>query len=291
MAKVLITGASSGFGKMAATSLLQNGHTVVASARDIEGRNKTGAEELRGLGAQVVEMDVTDDSSVEAAVAQALEGVGGLDVVVNNAGLGVVGVQESFTPDDWRRVFDVNVFGVQRVNRAVLPHMREKGSGLLVQISSLLGRVTIPFYGPYNASKWALEAMSENYRAELSGFGVDVAIIEPGGFDTPFGDHLLRPSGQRDDASLAAMQEQAEGFLHGFGEAMASNPTQKPQLVADAIVSVIETPAGQRPFRTTVDTMGMGDAIQPYNEHAEKMTAGLYSAIGMDGMLKLEIKE
>ena len=291
MANVLITGTSSGFGKLTVTSLLQKGHVVVATVRDIQGRNKAPGEELAGLGAQVVEMDVTDDSNVEVAVAQALESVGGLDVVVNNAGLGVLGVQESFTPDDWRRVFDVNVIGVQRVNRAVLPHMRERGSGLLVHISSLLGRMTLPFYGPYNASKWALEAMSENYRVELSSFGIDVAIVEPGGFATPFAESLMRPSGQSDDVSLVEMQKQAEGFLHGFGEALAANPAQDPQNVADAVVKVIETPAGQRPFRTVVDTMGMGDAIQPYNEQLETITSSIYSAFGMGHMLELEIKE
>ena len=291
MANVLITGTSSGFGKLTVMSLLQKGHVVVATVRDIQGRNRAPGEELAGLGAQVVEMDVTDDSSVEAAVAQALESVGGLDVVVNNAGLGVLGVQESFTPDDWRRVFDVNVIGVQRVNRAVLPHMRERGSGLLVHISSLLGRMTLPFYGPYNASKWALEAMSENYRVELSSFGIDVAIVEPGGFATPFAESLMRPSGQSDDVSLVEMQKQAEGLLHGFGEALAANPAQDPQNVADAVVKVIETPAGQRPFRTVVDTMGMGDAIQPYNEQLETITSSIYSAFGMGHMLELEIKE
>jgi len=291
VANVLITGTSSGFGKLTVMSLLQKGHVVVATVRDIQGRNRAPGEELAGLGAQVVEMDVTDDSSVEAAVAQALESVGGLDVVVNNAGLGVLGVQESFTPDDWRRVFDVNVIGVQRVNRAVLPHMRERGSGLLVHISSLLGRMTLPFYGPYNASKWALEAMSENYRVELSSFGIDVAIVEPGGFATPFAESLMRPSGQSDDVSLVEMQKQAEGLLHGFGEALAANPAQDPQNVADAVVKVIETPAGQRPFRTVVDTMGMGDAIQPYNEQLETITSSIYSAFGMGHMLELEIKE
>ena len=291
MANVLITGAGSGFGRLTLEALLQRGHTVVGSARDIDGRNKAPAEELRALGAQVVEMDVTDDGSVEAAVAQALEGAGGLDVVVNNAGLGVIGAQESFTADDWQRVFDVNVFGVQRVNRAVLPHMRARGSGLLLQISSLLGRVTMPFYGPYNASKWAVEAMAENYRVELSGFGVDVAIVEPGGFATPFGDNLMRPSGLGCDEVLTSTQERAEGFLHGFGETLAANPAQDPQLVADTVVSVIETPAGQRSFRTVVDKMGMGDAIQPYNEQLAQLTSGLYAAFDMGDLLKLKTQE
>jgi NAD(P)-dependent dehydrogenase (short-subunit alcohol dehydrogenase family) len=133
--------------------------------------------------------------------------------------------------------------------------------------------------------------MSENYRVELSGFGVDVAIIEPGGFETPFADSLLRPSDQGGEVALNAMQEQAEGFLYGFGEALAANPAQNPQNVADAIVNVIETPAGQRPFRTVVDKMGMGEAIQPYNEQLEQLTSGLYAAFEMGDLLKLKIKE
>jgi NAD(P)-dependent dehydrogenase (short-subunit alcohol dehydrogenase family) len=115
------------------------------------------------------DLDVTDDQSVQSAVEKATEEMGSIDVVINNAGIGVIGMQEHFTPDDFQKLFDINVVGVQRVNRAVLPQMREKGSGLLIHVSSLLGRMTLPFYGPYNASKWALEALAENYRVELSG--------------------------------------------------------------------------------------------------------------------------
>lgn len=176
--KILVTGASGGFGQRTVLTLLQHGHAVAASMRDIAGKNAAMAAELRRAGATVVDMDVTDDASVDAGVKMATQALGDIDAVVNNAGVGVLGVQETFTPEDWKRLFDVNVFGVQRVNRAVLPAMRERGSGLLLQISSLLGRIAIPFYGPYNASKWAVEAMAENYRVELSGFGVDVAIIE-----------------------------------------------------------------------------------------------------------------
>ena len=124
----------------------------------------------------------------------AVDQAGGLDVVINNAGVGVLGLQEAFTIDDWQKLFDINVFGVQRVNRAVIPGMRARGSGLLIQVASILGRMTIPFYGPYNASKWALEALSENYRTELSGFGVDCCIVEPGGYPTNFMANLMTPS-------------------------------------------------------------------------------------------------
>jgi len=288
MAKILVTGANGGFGKLTVTSLVKGGHAVVASMRDVKGRNRKAADEFLGLGAKVVEMDVTQDHSVAAGVSFALESVGGLDVVVNNAGIGVLGVQETFTPEDWQRLFNVNLFGVQRVVRAVLPHMREKRAGLLVQISSLLGRIAIPFYGPYNASKWALEAMSENYRVELSGFGVDVVIIEPGGYPTTFIDGLMSPGDKSRDASLGSMSQDAKNFLHGFEEALAANPAQDPQNVADAIVKVIATPAGQRPFRTIVDKMGMGVAIQPYNEQLEKLTAGIYAAFGIGQMRELK---
>jgi len=288
--KVLITGASGGFGKLAVMSLLERGHKVVASMRDVAGKNRKSAEAFTRLGASVVEMDVTQDHSVAAGVARALEALDGLDVVVNNAGLGVLGVQETFTPEDWLGLFNVNVFGVQRVNRAVLPHMRGRRAGLLVQISSLLGRIAVPFYGPYNASKWALEAMSENYRVELSCFGVDVVIVEPGGYPTTFIDNLMRPSDQSRNASLGSMPQDAHDFLHGFEQALAANPAQDPKHVADAIVKVIETPAGQRPFRTIVDKMGMGDAIQPYNEQLEELSAAIYAAFGIGHLRELQTR-
>lgn len=288
MAKILVTGANGGFGKLTVASLNKNGHTVVASMRDMSGRNKKAADELIGFGAKVIEMDVTLDSSVTAGVSRAIEITGGLDVVVNNAGIGVLGVQETFTPEDWQKLFNVNLFGVQRVIRAVLPHLREKKAGLLLQISSLLGRIAIPFYGPYNASKWALEAMSENYRVELSGFGIDVALIEPGGYPTTFINSLMTPSDTSRDATLGNMPQDAKNFLHGFEQALAAHPAQNPQNVAEAIVKVIETPAGQRPFRTIVDKLGMGDAIQPYNEQLEKISSGIYSAFGLGPMRKLK---
>lgn len=289
--KILITGASGGFGKLTVVALLSKGHTVVASMRNIRGKNRDLANELSTQGAKIVEMDVTEDASVTTGVSKAVEAADGLDVVVNNAGRGAIGVQETFTVDDWRQLFEVNVFGVQRVVRAVLPHMRAKRAGLLIQISSLLGRIAVPFYGPYNASKWAIEAMSENYRVELSSFGVDVAVVEPGGFPTTFIDNLMRPSDRSRDGSLGTMPQDAQGFLHGFEQALAGNPAQNPQNVADAIVGVIETPAGQRPFRTVVDKMGMGDAIQPYNEQLDRITGGIYSAFGIAHLRQLNTQK
>ena len=286
---ILITGASSGFGKLTALTLLEKGHTVVGSMRGIEGKNKAAAEELKERGGHVVELDVTSNESVDRGVSDAIAKANGLDVVVNNAGVGVVGLQETFTPEDWQRLFDINVFGVQRVNRAVLPHLREKNSGLLVLVSSLLGRMTLPFYGPYNASKWAVEALAENYRTELSGFGIDSCIVEPGGYPTTFMDNLIKPGDPARDAGYGELAQAPEAMMSNFEKALAENPDQNPQNVADAIAAVIETPAGQRRFRTVVDKMGMGDPIDGYNDSLEQVTTGIYTAFGIENMLKLKV--
>ncbi len=289
--KVLITGASSGFGELTVRSLLQNGHSVAAAMRNADSKNLNIANELTSLGAKVVEIDVTNDDSVNNGVQKAIELLGGLDVIVNNAGVGVLGIQEQFTAEDFQRLFDVNVFGVQRVNRAVLPHFRNQNSGLLIHVSSLLGRMTLPFYGPYNASKWAVEALAENYRVELSGFGIDSCILEPGGFSTSFMDKLIKPSDISQNESLGDLIHAPQQLLEGFEGALSGNPEQKPQNVADAIVNLIEIPDGERPLRTVVDNMGMGDPIQGYNEQLDQITAGIYNAFGMGDMLNLKVKE
>ena len=272
---VLITGANGGFGKLTVETLLAKGHQVVATLRGVSGKNKEAAAALEAAGAKVVEIDVTNEQSVNEGIAKAIDLLGGLDVVVNNAGVGVLGIQENFTTEDFQRLFEINVFGVQRVNRAVLPHFRSKGSGLLVHISSLLGRMTLPFYGPYNASKWALEALAENYRVELSGFGVDSVVVEPGGYPTSFFSSLIQPSDKSRDEGYGPMVDAPKQLFDSFEGALANNPDQKPQDVADAIVGIIETPAGQRPFRTVVDKMGMGDHLIGYNDQLEQIMSGV----------------
>ena len=289
MSKILITGANGGFGALTVHTLLKEGHQVVATMRNADSKNKAAAEEIKAAGAHVVELDVTDDASVKAGVGEAITLLDGLDVVVNNAGIGVLGIQEQFDIEDFKKLFEVNVFGVQRVNRAVLPHLRKQGSGLLIHISSLLGRIAFPFYGPYNASKWALEAIAENYRVELSGFGVDSCLVEPGGFPTSFFNSLMQPSDTSQNESYGDMVHAPKHAFESFEGALASNPAQDPQNVADAISSLIATPAGQRPARTVVDKMGMGDHIDPYNQQLAQIHEGLYGAFGMGDMLKLKV--
>ncbi|WNJ20711.1 SDR family oxidoreductase [Pontibacter sp. G13] len=285
--KVVITGAGGGFGKLTVKSLLDAGHQVVGTMRAVNGRNKEKAAELTAMGAQIVEMDVTQTTSVEAGIKAASEQLGGLDVVINNAGVGVIGMQEHFTPEDWQKVFEVNVFGVQRVVRAAAPMMRAQQSGLLIYVSSLLGRMCMPFYGPYNASKFALEALAENYRIELSSFGVENAIVEPGGFETEFFANLIQPSDQGRAESYGEFMEAPAQMGQSFGAALAANQEQDPQKVADAITSLIDMPRGKKPFRTTVDYMGMGDQVVKLNEVQEQAMSGVFGAFGIGNLLNV----
>lgn len=278
---ILLTGAAGGFGRLIANTLLDRGHRLIATMREPDGRNRDAAQTLAARGASVIAMDVTDDDSV----AQASQALGSPDVVIHNAGVGVLGLQEAFTADDLKRLFDINVFGVHRLNRALLPAWRTRRSGLMVNVSSLLGRVTMPFYGPYNASKWALEALSENYRSELSAFGIEVCIVEPGGYATSFIDHLLRPSDATRSSTYGRMAEAPQQMLQHFEQVLAATPAQNPQRVADAIADLVGIPAGGRPFRTTVDALGMGAAVEGYNRALAELTAGLYRNFGIDHML------
>jgi NAD(P)-dependent dehydrogenase (short-subunit alcohol dehydrogenase family) len=250
----------------------------------VNGKNQAVAAELKSAGAHVIEIDVTDDASVSQGFSAAISALGGLDVLINNAGVGVLGMQGFFTPADFQRIFDINVIGVQRMNRAVIPHLRAKNDGLIVYTSSLLGRVALPFNGTYQASKWALEALAENYRVELSGFGIENCIVEPGGYPTTFADNLLRPSDKSREAEYGDFAHAPEATLHNFDQVLQHNPQQNPQKVADAFADLIAMPKGEKPFRTAVDFIGMGDHVQKYNEHLEQIMTGLYTNFGMQGM-------
>ena len=149
---VLITGASTGFGRDTAETLARAGHTVLASMRDQRGKNRHHADELRKQGITVVELDVSSDVSVEKAIDEVLASAGTIDVLVNNAGVASAGITEAFTPDQAKVVFNTNVVGLLRTIRAVLPVMRKQHDGLIINVGSILGRVTFPFFGIYGAS-------------------------------------------------------------------------------------------------------------------------------------------
>ncbi|GLY29256.1 SDR family oxidoreductase [Kineosporia sp. NBRC 101731] len=288
MSTVLITGAATGFARLAVESLLDAGHTVAATMRDVTGRNQQAAGELAAQDVTVIELDVTDEDSVQRGVARAIAELGHIDVVVNNAGLGALDLLEGFTTEDLQKVFDVNVFGVHRVNRAIIPHMKARRSGLLVLISSLTSRLAIPFQGPYGASKAAAENFAELYRAELSQLGIESAIIEPGGMPTEFIGKLSGPSEPERLGDYGDVAALPAGFLQAFESTFAANPAQSPRLVADAIVDLINLPHGERPFRTVVDRMGLGDLVQPQNERMEALNQQLYDMFQISHLLTVK---
>jgi NAD(P)-dependent dehydrogenase (short-subunit alcohol dehydrogenase family) len=286
--KILITGASGGFGVLTVKKLIENGNQVAAAMRDVAGRNKNTAEELSALGAKIIELDVTNDDSVTKGVESAIQQLGGLDVLMNNAGIGSAGMIEFFTTADFQRMYEVNVFGVQRMNRAVVPYFRNQKSGLIIYTSSLLGRITLPFYGLYQSSKWALEALAENYRVELSTFGIENCIVEPGGFPTAFAENLMLPSDTCQAENYGGLIHAPQKMGENFHNVLMNNPQQDPQRVADAFAELIEIPVGEKPFRTTVDFIGMGDHVQKYNEHLVQITTGFYTNFGIAGMLSVQ---
>ncbi len=285
--KVLVTGASGAFGSLSCKSLVEKGYQVVGTMRSTKGKNEAIAQELQEIGVTLVEMDVTNETSVNEAVEKSIEVLGGLDIVFNNAGLGANGIQEMFTAEDMRRVFEVNVFGVQRLMRAVLPHFRKQGKGTILHTSSCIGRVTTPFLGIYCASKYALESLAEGYRAELSGFGIESCIIEPGGMPTAFMGGMLRPSDETRNEGYGDMVHAPDASLKGYVDYIKTNPQQSPQAVADAVVALVEMPHGEKPFRTVVDFMGLREPIENYNKSLHQTTQQIYTANGVDNLLSL----
>ncbi|MDN5284246.1 MAG: family oxidoreductase [Mucilaginibacter sp.] len=285
---VLITGAAGGFGMVTIEALLQEGHTITGAMRDPGGRNKEVAEILGNKGVYVVEIDVTNDESVVEGIRKAAAQMGSIDILINNAGLGAGGIQEAFTADDWKKVFDVNVFGVQRMTRAVLPFMKQQQQGLLMLISSLSARLSVPFQGPYSPSKWAAEALAESYRTEVSNLGIESCIIEPGAFPTQFIGSLLQPSENERSLDYGAIKNLPGALLASIESVFKANPDQSLELVSNAIIKLIKMPHGTRPMRTEVDSMFMGDLVAPLNQQLEEANKKLYEAFQMDHLIKVK---
>ena len=281
---ILVTGSSSGFGRLTVETLARQGYHVFAGMRAAAGKNAPAAEELRALAQRerlalhIIEIDVTDDASVERAIAVIIETTGRLDIVVNNAGVSYSGPLEAFTLEQVRQQFETNVFSVLRVNRAVLPQMREQGSGLLLQIGSIAGRLAFPFLGLYGATKFALEGLTESYRYELAPFGIDAAIIEPGTYPTTISANRQTAA---DGERFALYQAGIDAFTVPFYAENRSATPPDPQEVADAVAHVIAQPAGERPLRTVVATVAQRQAPQALNDAATQAMQSYLEALNI----------
>src|SRR5713226_9993991 len=281
---ILVTGSTSGFGRMTVETLARQGYRVFAGMRAAAGKNAPAAEALRmlaqreALALQIVEIDITDDASVERAIAVIIETTGRLDVVVNNAGVSYSGPLEAFTLEQVRQQFEINVFSVLRVNRAVLPQMREQGSGLLLQIGSIAGRLGMPFLGLYGATKFALEGLTESYRSELAPFGIDAAILEPGTYPTPI---AAKHQSAADTERTALYQAAMDAFMTPFYAENRSATPPDPQEVADAVARVIAQPAGERPLHTVVATVAQRQAPQAINDAVTQATRSFFETLDL----------
>ena len=288
---ILLTGASSGFGAMTVRALADAGHRVYAGIRHTTGRNQAAAADAahyahrHGVDLRSLELDVADQRSVDTAVATIIAESGRIDVVVHNAGHMVLGPLEAFTPEQLHEIYDVNAVSTQRVNRAVLPHLRAQGDGLVVWVGSTSTRGgTPPYLGPYFAAKAAEDSLAVTYAAELTRFGIDTTIVVPGAFTS--GTNHFTHAGRAADADVTqAYEEHYAGLSEQVGARLAeiTPPDADPTEVAAAIARLVDTPKGQRPFRVHIDPAD--DGAETVNRVGDLVRTTFYHRIGLDDLL------
>ena len=278
MKKILITGCSSGFGFQAAKYLAEKGHHIFATMRNTNTSNAKAASELKEFAAnknlkiEIVELDVTSDESVIAAITK----IPTVDVLINNAGRGFGGPIEAFSATECLAQLDLNIVGNIRMAKAVLPGMRAQKSGLIIQLSSIAGRLAVPGFGIYHASKWGVEGLSEAMRYELAPLGIDVAIVEPGPFATNFFPSLIIAK----DEDIAKAYEHVAAFSTEFGSKTQAafedeNAPTDPMIVVQLFEELINAPAGSRPLRNVA---GLDFGARSINEEVEPLRKGVLEA-------------
>ncbi len=232
---VLVTGATAGIGRMSALHLARQGHHVIASGRKVAELAKLKAE-ATGLKLDTLVLDVTSDASIANAVGEvdALTNGFGLDVLVNNAGFGVLGPTAEISDSEMRRQYETNVFGLMNVTRAFLPKMRERKSGRIINVSSVGGRMTLPFFGVYNSTKYAVESLSDALRYELRAWNIDVTLIEPGVIRTNFEATALSNLDQFSQSAYAPAMAKVDELSKKF-DRFASNPIVVAKAIARAV--------------------------------------------------------
>jgi len=270
---VFITGTSTGFGKLTATTLANAGYNVIAGMRGVSGKNEAVAKELGALpNLEVVEIDVTDDASVTNAFEKVLQKFGKIDVLINNAAVSGFGLLEAYSLDRIRQMFEVNFYGVIRTYQAVLPSMREHKSGLIINITSGASAHTSPFMIPYFASKFGVESITEGLQDELKQFNIDNVSIQPGVYPTEMntgekaGVNVDKPEIATLYDPVATEQFNAIGAAL-FGKMKEFN--MNPQTIADGILELIQMKEGSRPLRFPLDAVAQGTDLEFINARAE----------------------
>ncbi|MFM0058481.1 SDR family oxidoreductase [Paraburkholderia phytofirmans] len=292
---IVVTGASSGFGALSARAFALAGHTVFASMRETTGRNVSQVEAVAQFAQEnaadlrAVEMDVQSDFSVKTGVEEVLALTGRIDVVVHNAGHMAFGPAEAFTTEQFAQLYDINVLSTQRVNREVLPHMRERRNGLLLWVSSSSARGgTPPFLSPYFAAKAAMDSLAVSYASELTRWGIETSIVVPGAFTR--GTNHFAHAGAPSDAARAAEYERgpyagvAATALEGLNA--LEPPDADAADVARAMVEIVNAPYGTRPFRVHIDPSQ--DGAEVVNGVADRVRRELFRNIGLSDLLVVD---
>jgi NADP-dependent 3-hydroxy acid dehydrogenase YdfG len=283
---VLITGSSSGFGRLTALALIAKGHKVYASMREMDGKNATIAQELMSAGAHVIELDVTDNESVQSAVDALAKKEDKVDVLINNAGVAASGISESFNVEQVHALFDVNVLGVFRVTQAVLPLMREQRDGLVINIGSILGRVTFPFFGLYGASKYAVEAMTDSFAYEFSQLGIDVVLVQPSAYPTNMYANAISPKRSEVVSAYGDIADIPMSIGSTIASMFEGESAPQPSDIADTIAALIEQQAGERVRRVVVGNSFGADVA---NEKIAPIQSQLMEALGLQSLEHINV--
>ncbi len=281
---IFITGTNSGFGYLTAKDAAQKGYTVYAGMRNTDSKNADKANELNSIdNISVVDVDVTNGDQVKNAIEGIIDKEGQLDVLVNNAGYFGGGLAETYTEQDLESMFDVNVKGPWRTMKAALPIMRQQGEGLIVNISSSLGRFSAPFMTVYNGTKFALEGLTEGLHYEVRPLGVDVVIVQPGAFPTEIFGKTASGADQEVNEGYGDLANIPDQIGQGIGQ-MFEELKPNPQMVPDAIFKLIDTPKGQRALRTVVDGI-TGDFVEKANTEVKEVYNQFVTAFGLGELL------
>ena len=288
---VIITGASSGFGAMTARALADQGEVVYAGMRDTDGHNQSQAQEANEYAEREqvelhpLELDVQSDESVRAAVDEVIRREDRIDVLVHNAGHMVVGPSEAFTPEQLAELYDVNVLGTQRLNRAALPHLRAREAGLLVWVSSTSVKGgTPPYLGPYFAAKAGMDSLAVTYAGELARFGVETSIVVPGSFTR--GTNHFSHSGHPEDVDVSsAYEKHYAGLMEQVAKKLSAlaPPDADPAMVAEEIARIVALPHGQRPYRVHIDPAN--DGSERVSDVADEVRAEFLRRVELEDLL------
>lgn len=260
----LITGTSSGFGLLTAIALAGKGYKVIATMRDLSRQGELIHQaEQAGVSGQIhlMALDVTDAASIDSAKASIIESFGRIDVLVNNAGFAVGGYVEEVSMDEWRRQMETNFFGLVAVTKAVLPVMRSQREGLIINVSSVSGLSGFPGYGPYAASKFAVEGFSESLRHELLSFGIRVVLVEPASFRTPIWGKGLEGMHTSADSPYRQKLEEVLTYSRRSAET-APDPMQVAELIAR--ITEMKAPKLRYPVGKGSRLLMIGKALLPW---------------------------